>query len=233
MLKALKGIVFATLGLSAATAAQADGPVVVELFTSQGCSSCPPADAMLHDLAKRSDVIALALHVDYWDYIGWKDSFADPAYTQRQHGYARAANSRTVYTPQMVIAGTDHVIGTKPMKVMDAIRAHANATTGVEVEVRRSGNRVEVVATADRNLPGQYDIQLVTFDPEESVRILRGENAGRTLSYANIVTDWDVIGRWNGRGRATASATVPAGVPVAAIVQAANHGRIVGAAQSR
>ena len=91
--------------LALSTPAVADGPVVVELYTSQGCSSCPPADAMLHDLAARPDVIALALHVDYWDYIGWVDEFADPAYTRRQKQYAQVAGNPSVYTPQMVIGG--------------------------------------------------------------------------------------------------------------------------------
>src|SRR6056297_1329329 len=100
--------IFCAAALASFTApALADDPVVVELFTSQGCSSCPPADAMLGELAERDDVIPLALHVDYWDYIGWADIFADPAYTRRQKGYAHATGQRMVYTPQMVIDGQD------------------------------------------------------------------------------------------------------------------------------
>ena len=102
-------------------AAAADRPVVVELYTSQGCSSCPPADAILAELADREDVIALAFHVDYWDYIGWKDIFADPANTLRQRNYARVAGARSVYTPQMIVDGQDHVVGTKPMKLAEHI----------------------------------------------------------------------------------------------------------------
>ena len=119
-------------------------PVVVELFTSQGCSSCPPADAMLHKLAERDDVIALALHVDYWDYIGWKDEFAVPAYTKRQRGYARTNGRRMIYTPQMVINGQDDVIGAKPMDVSDLIQKHHEVADKValEIEIRFGGKHL-------------------------------------------------------------------------------------------
>ena len=141
------------VGLFNATYATAEnGPAVIELYTSQGCSSCPPADAMLHDLAKRDDVIALALHVDYWDYIGWKDSFASAEYTQRQHAYARAANATTVYTPQMVIGGVDHVIGSRPMQVMDVVQAHSRQGNPVDVELTRRGSNVFVSAAAGRGV---------------------------------------------------------------------------------
>ena len=92
-----------------------ENPVVVELFTSQGCSSCPPADALMHDLAAREDVIPLALHVDYWDYIGWKDPFGNPAHADRQRAYAAAGNRRTIYTPEMVVGGVTDIVGTQPM----------------------------------------------------------------------------------------------------------------------
>ena len=136
----------ALTGILTMTQAAADSPVVVELYTSQGCSSCPPADAFLHDLAKRDDVIALALHVDYWDYIGWKDSFAKPEYTDRQHAYAHAANATTVYTPQMVINGKDHVIGSRPMEVIDQVMRHREAVTPVDVTVSRSGDAIDITA---------------------------------------------------------------------------------------
>src|SRR5690606_3856896 len=119
-------------------------PVVVELYTSQGCSSCPPADALMEELAARSDVIALSLHVDYWDYIGWEDSFAQPAYGQRQRSYAQAAGEHMVYTPQMVIGGTHQVIGTDAMALMDAIRAHAALPVAVNLELRHSGAQLQI-----------------------------------------------------------------------------------------
>lgn len=208
-----------------------NGPVVVELYTSQGCSSCPPADAMLHDLAKRDGVIALALHVDYWDYIGWTDVFGRPENTARQHAYARAANATTVYTPQMVIGGVDHVIGSRPMQVMDAIQAHNRQSNPVDVSLTRSGNRVTITAHAQGR--GDYVVQLVRYTPEETVSIRRGENGGRELSYANIVTSWDVISRWDGRSALAMEASVTGDSPVVVIVQQTSNGPILGAAELR
>mgnify|MGYP000680805641 CR=1 FL=1 len=135
----------AVAGLSAASQVYAGGPVVVELYTSQGCSSCPPADAFLErELAERDDVIALALHVDYWDYIGWKDDFADPAYTRRQRSYAHAAGHRTIYTPQMIIGGVDHVIGSHPSEVKGFIAQHEKLASDVSVTLERNGDSLEI-----------------------------------------------------------------------------------------
>ena len=208
-----------------------DGPVVIELYTSQGCSSCPPADAMLHDLAKRDDVIALALHVDYWDYIGWKDVFANPDYTARQHAYARAANATTVYTPQMVIGGVDHVIGSRPVQVMDAVQAHSRRGNPIDVSLTRRGDRVTINARAERR--GDYVVQLVRYTPEQTVSIRRGENAGRDLTYANIVTSWDVINRWDGRSALALDAPAAGDSPIVVIVQQSTNGPILGAAELR
>lgn len=214
-------------------AAVADGPVVVELFTSQGCSSCPPADKILAEIADRDDVIALALHVDYWDYIGWKDIFADPAFTKRQRAYAQAAGARSIYTPQMVVGGRDHVVGTKPMKLAEFINAHAKAPDPVSVEVSRAGDSVTIEARATGSVPSGMVVQLVTYTPTATVEIKRGENAGRTLSYHNIVRDWIEIGKWDGRGTFRAEARVSGGTPVAVLVQARDAGPILGAAKAR
>ncbi len=224
--------VLSFLGFFQATAAMAqNGPVVVELFTSQGCSSCPPADAMLHDLAKRDDVIALALHVDYWDYIGWKDVFGRPENTLRQHAYAQAARATTVYTPQMIIGGIDHVVGSRPMQVMDSVQAQVRRGNPVSVSLARSGTSLQINALA--SVRGDYVVQLIRYTPEETVAIRRGENAGRTLSYANIVKSWDVIGRWDGRAALALAASAAGPDAVVVIVQQAGHGPIVGAAQLR
>lgn len=219
---------FASL-LSLATPAVADGPVVVELYTSQGCSSCPPADEMLHDLARRSDVIALALHVDYWDYIGWADSFADPAHTRRQQNYARVAGQGTIYTPQMVIAGRDHVVGTKPMDVADAIRDNLAAYNGVGIEVSRNGNRVAISGTSERAFTRAAIVQLVRFTPQQTVDIRRGENAGRALSYSNIVTSWEQVGEWDGRLDLDLDVRATGAEPVVVIVQEPGPGAILAA----
>ena len=225
-------VLLSFLGLfQASQVAAQGGPVVIELYTSQGCSSCPPADAMLHDLAKRDDVIALALHVDYWDYIGWKDVFANPDYTARQHAYARAANATTVYTPQMVIGGVDHVIGSRPMEVMDAVQAQSRQGNPFDVNLTRRGNNV--IINAAPGARGDYVVQLVRYTPEQTVAIGRGENAGRNLSYANIVTSWNVIGRWDGRSALALEADAAGNSPVVVIVQQASNGPIVGAAELR
>ena len=224
------GAVLASLAIG--SAALAGGPVVVELYTSQGCSSCPPADRFLaEELADRDDVIALALHVDYWDYIGWKDDFADPAYTQRQRGYARAAGSRTIYTPQMVIGGLDHVIGSHPSDVKRLINAHKAQASDVTVDLNRDGDDLSIALD-----PGSYDrarmsVQLVRYTEQETRDIRRGENAGRKLVYANIVTDWVRLGGWNMRAARQMTTSVSGDDPIVVLVQHEGNGPIVAAAR--
>ena len=225
-------VALAFLGLFQPSVASAQsGPVVVELYTSQGCSSCPPAYALLHELAKRDDVFALALHVDYWDYFGWKDDFASPEYTGRQHAYAHAANATTVYTPQMVIGGVEHVVGSRPMQVMDVVQKRRTAGNPVAVSLTRDGDDVQI--SAEPGGDGNYVVQLVRYVPEESVSIRRGENAGQNLSYANIVQSWDIISQWDGVAPLDLTAQAPGDNPVAVIIQQASNGPIVGAAQLR
>ncbi|RYH09829.1 thioredoxin family protein [Tropicimonas sp. IMCC6043] len=229
----IAGLVAAMGLLWQTPAAQADpgakaGPVVVELFTSQGCSSCPPADALLQELAERSDVLPLALHVDYWDYIGWKDSFARPEHTARQKRYAHSAGSRTIYTPQMVVGGVDQIVGTRPMAVTDAVMRHLQMGPVVDLSARRSGDSIRVTAPKP-DVPGNYRVQLVRFLPEKTVRIERGENAGQTMEYINIVTDWRVLGDWSGLEPLDMSFPVPGPEKSAVIVQQAKQGAIVGA----
>lgn len=205
--------------------------VVVELFTSQGCSSCPPADGLLTELAARDDVIALALHVDYWDYIGWADKFADPAYTTRQRSYARAAGKRMIYTPQMIIAGQDDVVGNKKAAVSASIRRHRAATTQVQMQAIRNGNRIEIKAQALENGLGNMSVQIIRYTPHEAVKIGRGENAGRTISYTNIVTSWDVVKKWNSRRPLSLAVRVSGNEPVVVLLQGADHGPIFAAAE--
>ncbi|NBD28542.1 MAG: DUF1223 domain-containing protein [Alphaproteobacteria bacterium] len=208
-------------------------PVVVELFTSQGCSSCPPADAMLLDLAEREDVIALALHVDYWDYIGWADSFADPAHTTRQKAYARVAGHDTIYTPQMIVAGHTHVVGAKPMEVGDAIRAHAGVDHGITLGLERRGGALRLTLAQEGEAAGPAQVQLVRYDPRQVVDIRRGENAGRQLTYGNIVTDWQVIADWSGDRDLTLDLRLPGDDRAVVIVQEAGHGTILAARELR
>ena len=221
-------------GLWAGPVAAQQGPVVVELYTSQGCSSCPPADAMLEELAQRPDVIALALHVDYWDYIGWVDDLASPSFTARQQGYAHAAGQATVYTPQMVIGGVDHVIGSRPMQVMDRIQAHSAQPDAVQVQVARAGNgSVSIRAAATGGAQRTTVVQMVRYEPLVRRDIRRGENAGRTIRYANVVTSWQELRRWNTAQPLVMQVSAPGAQPVVVIVQDGASGAILGAAQVR
>lgn len=209
------------------------GPVVVELYTSQGCSSCPPADEFLGKLAKRGDVIALSLHVDYWDYIGWKDIFANPQFTERQHAYARAAGKRMVYTPQMVIAGQDLVVGTKPGEVGRMIKAHSALPSRVAIKVERGGDQVQISAKPLSKGLGKMLVQMVRFKDGQTVHIKRGENAGRELAYHNVVTSVSVLKTWNGTTPLTFSAKLAGNDQCVIIIQAANHGAVLAAAVVR
>ena len=225
--------VLAVLLASAGMAAADDNVVVVELYTSQGCSSCPPADNLLGQIADRDDIIALALHVDYWDYIGWTDDFADPAHTTRQRAYARAKGKKMIYTPQMIIQGEAHVVGTKPMEVAEAINAYVRQSVPVDVDLARTGDTLQVEARSTGQVPAGMAVHVVTFIPKATRDIRAGENRGRTLTYHNIVREWRTIDSWSGRGVYTANVRVAEGQPVAVIVQAPGHGPVLGAAQLR
>ena len=206
------------------------GPVLLELYTSQGCSSCPPADALLAELARRDEVLPLALHVDYWDYIGWADEFADPAHTQRQKGYARVVGSRSIYTPQFVIGGTDHVVGLKPMLVERLIQKHLDEESPVALSARREGDEIAISVELETEAPpGPMLVQLVTFIPHETVSIRSGENAGMTVEYTNIVEDWRVLSDWD--GEEAFAAAVEAEGPAAVVVQMAGPGEVLAVAR--
>jgi hypothetical protein len=214
-----------------APATTTENPVVVELYTSQGCSSCPPADELLSRLAGKEGVIALALHVDYWDYIGWADKFARPAHTKRQKAYAHANGSRTIYTPQMVINGTEQVVGARPMEVVDLLEHHAARPDAVQLQANRVGDMIELKAASPTPPLGELVVQLVRYLPRETVTIKTGENAGKTLDYANIVTSWDVVGKWDGKSVLDVSLSAPGSDPAVVIVQRPGPGPIVAAAQ--
>ncbi|WP_281983036.1 DUF1223 domain-containing protein [Thalassorhabdomicrobium marinisediminis] len=214
-----------------ATPVVAEGPVVVELYTSQGCSSCPPADEMLLELADRPDVLALALHVDYWDYIGWADAFADPAFTRRQQAYAKVAGSRSIYTPQMVIGGQDHVIGSKPMDVMELIEAHRDHKSEVQIALHRDEGGLVITGAAAAPFEASAIVQVVRFVPQRTVDIQHGENAGKSIVYANIVTEWRRVGHWSGARDLHLTVPGPDDGPVAVIVQERGPGAVLAAAR--
>lgn len=226
------GIFCAAACAALATPVLADDPVVVELYTSQGCAFCPPADTLLGELAQRDDVIALALHVDYWDYIGWVDTFASPAFSQRQHSYGHAAGSTVVYTPQMVIGGVDHIIGNRTMEIADAIAAHRDAPDPVDLETTANPDGWQVRATwvGQGPVPPMV-VQLVTYSPEEYVEISRGENAGLSGMYHNVVRSWQVVAEWSGAQVFEAQVSPASDIPHVVIVQTDGHGAILGAAR--
>jgi len=225
------------IALSAATGASAQdparGPVVVELFTSQACAACPPADAFFAELAKDPGILPLALHVDYWDYIGWEDRFAQPAFTMRQKGYAHAAGRGMIYTPQMIVAGRMAVAGTKQSQVRAAIAAETDRAPVVRINVTsQPGGDMRVLLVPLAPIAPSAEVIVVRYAPLREVSITRGENAGHTFRYVNVVTDWTVLGAWD--GRAPAEFIIPARAeakPGAVLLQAAGYGPILSAAR--
>lgn len=194
--RAFLGTLAALAVLPQGARAAEPGPVVVELFTSQGCWSCPPADALLGELAGRADVIALAYHVDYWDYIGWRDVFGSPAHTERQEAYAAWMNKKMVYTPQMVIGGRIDAIGSNRQQVEAAIVEAREA--GVSLRLTPSRDGAERVTVAGPVPAGGATVLAVHFLPQAATEVSRGENAGKTLTEYNIVRDLQPLGRFTG-----------------------------------
>ncbi len=172
------------------------GVTVVELFTSQGCSSCPPADAFLADLAKTKGVMALTYHVDYWDYLGWKDTFGSPDFSQRQYDYAKARGDMDVYTPQMIVHGGKHFVGSNRQSVTGAL---ANVEGGAAVALAVAAGKSEVVIDVGSGDPvGETMLWMLPVTSAAKVNILRGEIAGQEIAYHNIVRKIIPAGMWNG-----------------------------------
>lgn len=237
MLNAVKrALLAAVIALVAAPLAAGDPPLtVVELFTSQGCSSCPPADALIGELAGRDDILALSHHVNYWDYLGWKDTLAQPANTERQRAYARDLGLRYVYTPQMVIQGVYQATGSHRREVLEQI-ARARPDTPVPVTIARAGDGGMVVSIGAAQHKEDAAVWLALFDREHVTRVDSGENRGRELRTFNVVRSFTRVGSWNGEA---VSISIPAPPPAArgeedacaVIVQARDGGRILGAAR--
>jgi hypothetical protein len=165
---------------------------VVELFTSQGCSSCPPADARLTELAKRPEVVALAYHVDYWDYIGWPDTFGSSANSDHQRAYSQAWGSSRIFTPQMVVNGSEGVVGSRKQEVDIALQ---NAQLELPVVLQTRGDMLKIVIGPKQGL-SEAVVWLVTFIDSAEVAIERGENEGKKIAYTQIVTGRQVLGMW-------------------------------------
>jgi hypothetical protein len=212
-----------------------DMPVVVELFTSQGCSSCPPADALLGRLAGRHDVLPLAFHVDYWDYIGWKDPFASKISTERQYSYGHALGLNMVYTPQMVIGGTHDAVGSDEGSVTHAIETDANRPK-LKLSVVRDANGGYKVEIPAGTATAPATVWVALFDHAHKTPVQRGENSGSTLTEFNIVREWRKIGEWNGQAVEIALNLTPESDEYdacAILVQEGGYGSIRGAASFR
>jgi hypothetical protein len=229
----MRHFVSAICGVWAACAApvHAEQVVVIELYTSQGCSSCPPADAFLETLLNDPRVIPLSLHVDYWDYIGWADSFASSKFTDRQKQYARAIGSRTIYTPQMIVGGVDRVEGHAPEEVAGFLATHLAGSSNITLVVERQGDVLIIRAEADPPLTEPVRVQLVRYVPEQTVEIERGENAGQVITYHNIVTSWELLGLWPGTEPLELSAAALGGDPAVVILQEDGPAAILAAAR--
>jgi hypothetical protein len=225
--------------------ARADGLVTVELYTSQGCSSCPAADEILNALADRADVLALTFPVDYWDYLGWRDTLARPEFTKRQYAYAKALKSFAPYTPQVIVDGRVDIVGNQQAKIDWAIADEQKREgRALQIAVASDDDCVTVqvgAAPGEANTPkGEATVWLVRYANQDVVKVDRGENEDRTLVFRHVVRAIMPVGMWNGTPtniklpRADlVSAMGPAaqGQAFAVIVQAANMGPVLGAAR--
>lgn len=174
---------------------------VVELFTSQGCSSCPPADAALREFNQGKDILGLAMHVDYWDRLGWKDTFASPDNTERQWRYARALGERQVYTPQAVVNGRAHFVGSRKSRIADATEQFALVGEGLTVPINLTANGSIISVSVDGSpQAGNATLYAVYYNSESQVDIQRGENAGKTITYSNIVGKMEMLGMAGAQG---------------------------------
>lgn len=187
-------------GIAGQAAASPAPKAVIELFTSQGCSSCPPADEFLRELAGRDDIVALSLPVDYWDYLGWKDTLALSAFTARQRAYASARNDKQVYTPQVVINGLKPIVGSDRAKIESVIaKSVNNGALPVPVAISEAGSSVLVDIGSSPGGATSGEVWLLPVAKAREVAIGRGENKGRTITYANVVRGMVKLGEWSGQ----------------------------------
>jgi hypothetical protein len=235
--------------IAARAAMMAEPVVVVELFTSQGCSSCPPADAFLGELAQRKGMLVLAYHVDYWNYMGWKDIFSSPEMTQRQRAYAHRLGHRYVYTPQMVVDGTAQEEGAARPKIEKLlVEARKAINKKYAIRISRGGvNEVKIGLPARKPMEKKASdgnpeakvktatLWLVAYDDKHTTEILKGENRGKTLDYYNVVRSYKPVATWEGKPLEVVlnlAQEIAAGYKnCAVLLQAENTGRIIAAAR--
>jgi hypothetical protein len=236
--KALAAAIYclAALVLGGTPAAQAESdnaPVLVELFTSQGCYSCPPADRLLGQLAAEGNVVALAFHVTYWDRLGWPDPFGSEAGTKRQYRYGQNFRSGSVYTPQLVIDGQSHEVGSNETRVRAAIRAARRQAHPAAPTLQWLPDHSLQVTLPDAAEAAGATIWLAQYDRKQQTDILRGENGGKRLDYHQIVRDQKVLGVFDGKSQTLRTSVQPLGQAawgVAVIVQQRGQQRVWGAA---
>jgi len=227
----LRALAIGLLALApiSAVAADREHPTVIELFQSQGCSSCPPANANVMALADRPDILSLSFGVTYWDYLGWRDTFAKPQFTDRQRAYARALGHDNVFTPQVVINGRIDGVGVDPRELDGLVRRGDRGAGGPSVTVRDGA-----VSIGAGPAPAQgADVYLVRYDPRiEQVAIRAGENGGRTLPHRNVVRALTRLGRWDGAAlRLTLPTATDRSLSTAILVQTSGAGPILAAAR--
>jgi hypothetical protein len=239
------GLVWLAVGTVTAASAQGSGAsispasppkAVLELYTSQGCSSCPPADALLGRYAQRDDIVALTLPVDYWDYLGWKDTLADPKFSARQRAYAKTRGDGRIYTPQLVVNGNAHVVGNSAAGIDRAIDASAaKGQVRVPITLRAEGAKL-VIALPDGSgtAAKETTVWLAIVQKEVEVAIRSGENRGRALKYFNVVRELTPIGMWSGKAAtfelARDTIRIAGAGSCAVLLQSGKGGEIVGAA---
>jgi hypothetical protein len=222
--------------------APAEPVSVVELFTSQGCSSCPPADRLFKSYAERKDLVALSFSVDYWDYLGWKDTLASPKFTERQRSYARARGDGQVYTPQVVVNGIAHEVGSDRERIDAAIQRTSRAIAPARLPVRcwgEDGAIVVEIGAAPAGWPAALGkpsgtVWLALVEPKVDVAVKHGENRGRSLTYYNVVRELMPAGMYSGAGTTIRlpRGALPGGHQrrFAAVLQQGTTGAMVGAA---
>ncbi|OEO31044.1 hypothetical protein VW23_018320 [Devosia insulae DS-56] len=222
--QAVVGLMFVLAAAGPAGPSQAASqPIVVELFTSQGCSSCPPANANLIELSKRRDVLVLSFAVTYWDYLGWKDSFGREEYTERQRIYEPALGQPGPYTPQMVVNGSATAVGNNLAEIEQLVDAAAPTTTP---ELSLTNGRIDIGAGDAPSIGA--DVWLVRYDPNVvQVPVGRGENTGRTLPHTHVVHMLRLLGEWNGAARSFDTGAAEDGMRTAVLVQNKGGGPIL------
>lgn len=187
-------VIAGLLGSAVSSNAAQQTPVLVELFTSQGCYSCPAADDVLGELSERDDIIALAFHVTYWDRLGWPDTFGQEAFTDRQYDYAQTFKSRSVFTPQAIVAGEISIVGSSKERLEKAVDFVKREGQARAIGIAENGN----VKLPELNIHSDLTVWSAAFTNGETVDIKRGENAGKILDYHRIVKRFDVLGLWDG-----------------------------------